>query len=67
VSPNVGKMKLHKVLFIDKMKCAARSGVHSITGNALERMPGCVRSFDVRSTINSCTFDHVHCVRPYCV
>ena len=67
-SPNVRKKtKYTQGLFISKIKCAARSGVRSIAGSALEHKPPCIRSFDVRSTTKSCTFDRVLCVRPHCV
>jgi hypothetical protein len=36
--------ELHKVLFIDKNKCVARSGVRSIVGGAIDRSPMCGRS-----------------------
>jgi hypothetical protein len=36
--------ELHTVLFINKNKCAARSGVRSIAGGAIDRSPVCGRS-----------------------
>jgi hypothetical protein len=36
--------ELHKVLFIGKIKCAARSGVRSIAGGAINRSLVCDRS-----------------------
>jgi hypothetical protein len=64
--PSVGKTRLHKVLFINKNKCAAKSRVHSITGSALKRKLACIRSFDMRLTAKSCMFDRVLCVQPHC-
>ena len=57
------QMKLHKVLFIDKIKCAARSGVRSIACGVIDRIPTCVRSYDVRSIAPLCTFNHGRYVR----
>ena len=44
VSKRKKKMKIHNVLFIDKIKCAVRSGLCSITDGAIDRSPICVRS-----------------------
>jgi hypothetical protein len=33
--------ELHKVLFISKIKCAARSGVRSIVGGVIDHSPVC--------------------------
>ena len=64
---SVRKWNIHKILFIDKNKYAARSGMRSITRSVLDHSLVCARSFDVRSTTKSCTFDRVLCVRPHCV
>ena len=40
--PNVRNTKYIKVLFINKIKCVARSGVRSITGGEIDRSPVCV-------------------------
>jgi hypothetical protein len=42
--PKCENHELHKVLFIGKIKCVARSGVRSITGGAIDRSPVCGRS-----------------------
>ena len=47
-SKHENQMKLQRVLFIDKVKCAARSGVRSIVNVAIDRIPACVRSYTVR-------------------
>ena len=65
ISKRKKKMKYTQGLFISKIKCAAKSGVHSIAGSALERRPPCVQSFEVCSTAKSCTFDRVLCVRSH--
>jgi hypothetical protein len=36
--PSLGNKKIQRVLFIDKIKCAARSNVHSIAGGAIDRI-----------------------------
>ena len=43
-----------KVLFIEKIKCAARSGVRLIAGGAIDRNLACVRSYDVHSVVSPC-------------
>ena len=48
------KKKLQRVLFIDKIKCAARSGVRLIAGCAIDRNPACIQSYDVRSVVDLC-------------
>ena len=55
VPPNVNFTKIHKVLFIGKTKDAAKSGVRSITGSALERSPICARSQTLRSSARNCS------------
>jgi hypothetical protein len=54
-------MKYMKVLFIRKMKCAARSRVSLIADGALDRRPVCVRLYAVRSnamhSITRCEID----------
>ena len=50
-------MKLHKVLFIDKIKCTVRSGVRSIAGGAIDRSPACVRSYALCSISGPYAFD----------
>jgi hypothetical protein len=52
--------ELHKVLFIGKIKCAARSGVRSIAGGAIDRSPVCGQSWVLRSISGPYTFDHRH-------
>jgi hypothetical protein len=42
--PKREKHKIHKVLFIDKIKCTARSGVRSNAGCAFERTRACIYS-----------------------
>ena len=74
------KMKIHNVLFIDKIKCAARSRVRSIAGVAIDCIPVCVRSYDVRLVAAPCqlrvrsivdvafnynAFDHTMCDRSH--
>ena len=58
-------MKYMKVLFIEKIKCAARSRVRSIIGGAIDCSPACVRSYDVCSVTSLCTFDCGRCVRSH--
>ena len=48
-SPNVKFTKIHKVLFIGKIKDAARLGVRSIACNVLDLNPVCAWSHTVRS------------------
>jgi hypothetical protein len=48
--PIVETNENNEILFIDKIKCAARSGVRSNTGCAFERTPTCVRNSSTRST-----------------
>jgi hypothetical protein len=69
--PSVETNENNEILFIDKIKRAARSGVRSNAGCAFDRTPTCVRSSDVRSAAvaSQC---HVRssvgiCVRTYCV
>jgi hypothetical protein len=40
----VENMKIQRVLFISKTNRAARSGVRSIAGGAIDHSPPCVRS-----------------------
>jgi predicted transcriptional regulator len=61
----------NEILFIDKIKRAARSGVHSNAGCAFNRTPACVHSSDVRlaavaSQCHMCSSVGI-CVRTYCV
>ena len=63
--PKRKNKKIHKVLFIDKIKCAARSGVRSIAGSAINRSLACVRFHDVRSVAGPCKFDRGRCVRSH--
>jgi hypothetical protein len=65
------KHKIHKVLFIDKIKRAARSGVRSSAGCAFERIRACVRSSG-RAFGRSCNavpraFECRRCVQLQCV
>jgi hypothetical protein len=65
------KHEIHKVLFIDKIKRAARSAVRSNAGCAFERTRACVRSSG-RAFGRSCNavpraFECRRCVRPQCV
>jgi hypothetical protein len=71
--PSVKKNENNEILFIDKIKCAARSGVRSNASCAFDRTPACVRSSDVRSaaiasqchvrsSVGICV--HTYCVRP---
>ena len=70
------QMKLRRVLFIDKVKCAARSRVRSIADVAIDRIPACVRSYVVHSVAASCqlrvhsivgvAFDHTAFDRTIC-
>jgi hypothetical protein len=39
--PKCENHELHKVLFIGKIKCAARLGVRSIARGAIDRSPVC--------------------------
>ena len=55
------QMKYKKVLFIKKHQCAAKSGVRSIAGGAIDRSPACFRSYDVRSVTAPCQL-HVHSI-----
>jgi hypothetical protein len=48
--PSVETNENNEILFIDKIKRAARSGVRSNAGCAFERTPTCVRRSDARST-----------------
>ena len=43
ISKRKKQMKYINVLFIDKHKCAARLGVRSIVGGAIDHSPTCVR------------------------
>ena len=65
--PNVKWNENIKVLFIEKIKCAARLGVRSITWSTLDRNLICTRSSNMRSVVASCTFDRGRCVWPYCI
>jgi hypothetical protein len=69
--PSVETNENNEILFIDKIKRAARSGVHLNAGCAFDRTPACIRSSDMHSAAvaSQC---HVRlsvgvCVRMYCV
>jgi hypothetical protein len=65
--PKREKHKIHKVLFIDKIKRAARSGVCSNAGCAFERTRACVcsfgRAFDRSCNVVPLAFECRRCVR----
>jgi hypothetical protein len=48
--PSVETNENNEILFIDKIKHATRSGVHSNAGCAFKRTPTCVRCSGARST-----------------
>jgi hypothetical protein len=48
--PSVETNKNNEILFIDKIKRAARSRVRSNAGGAFDRTPACVRRSGARST-----------------
>jgi hypothetical protein len=61
----------NEILFIDKIKRAARSGVRSNPGCAFERTRACVhssgRAFGRSCNAVPCVFKCRCCVRPQCV
>jgi hypothetical protein len=66
--PKREKHEIHKVLFIDKIKRAARSTVRSNAGCAFKRTRACIRSSG-RAFGRSCNavphaFECRRCVRP---
>jgi hypothetical protein len=69
--PSMETNENNEILFIDKIKCAARLGVRSNAGCVFDRTFACIRSSDVRSAavalqchVRSSVGD---CVRTYCV
>ena len=65
--PSVRRRNIQNVLFIGKIRYAARSRVPSIVGSALECSPVYVRSHAVRSILGPCVFNCMQRVRSQCV